>query len=395
MQHPDEGTIHAWLDGALDADESARVERHAAECAACAAAVAEARGLVAGSSRILAALDDVPGGVVPRSTTGAAGGSSSATRQARPLWRVLRFTPARAAAAAVIVLAAGSALVLRHRPNAANFATESEAGPEVLQAPRPELPRASRPAAVASPAPTPTRAKEAHREASVSTSAAPKLATRKAATPAATDVAATPVAEPPVGAVDSAALRSKVAVVVDSVAPRVEVADQARRVAPLTAQTTGAQQKAAASGAAAPQPSPPVALRRQELTAEPASATRFAGCYAVVADTSAGFPSRVTLDTTRVERRDLAERVATADVAGAARYLVRSSPPALAGQNAIANAYWQPLGANGLVRLYLGGRATGPIVLRAISQTTLAGSIIVGTRSMAVSLVRLSECGAR
>jgi anti-sigma factor RsiW len=66
MQHLDEGTIHAWLDGALDAEESARVDRHAAECATCAAAVAEARGLVAGASRILGALDHVPGGVVPR-----------------------------------------------------------------------------------------------------------------------------------------------------------------------------------------------------------------------------------------------------------------------------------------------------------------------------------------
>ena len=27
-QHPNEGTIHAWLDGALDATESARLEGH-------------------------------------------------------------------------------------------------------------------------------------------------------------------------------------------------------------------------------------------------------------------------------------------------------------------------------------------------------------------------------
>ena len=66
MQHLDEGTIHAWLDGALDAEESARVEQHAAECATCAAAVAEARGLIAGASRLLSALDSVPGGVIPR-----------------------------------------------------------------------------------------------------------------------------------------------------------------------------------------------------------------------------------------------------------------------------------------------------------------------------------------
>lgn len=65
MEHIDEGTIHAWLDGVLSADEGARLEGHVASCAACAAAVAEARGLIAASSRILSALDDVPGGVIP------------------------------------------------------------------------------------------------------------------------------------------------------------------------------------------------------------------------------------------------------------------------------------------------------------------------------------------
>ena len=60
MQHLDEGTIHAWLDGALSADEAARAEAHVASCSACADAVAEARGLIAASSRILTALDNVP-----------------------------------------------------------------------------------------------------------------------------------------------------------------------------------------------------------------------------------------------------------------------------------------------------------------------------------------------
>ncbi|MGQ0715270.1 MAG: anti-sigma factor family protein [Gemmatimonadaceae bacterium] len=60
MQHLDEGTIHAWLDGELTAEEAARVELHVASCASCSDAVAEARGLIAASSRILTALDDVP-----------------------------------------------------------------------------------------------------------------------------------------------------------------------------------------------------------------------------------------------------------------------------------------------------------------------------------------------
>jgi len=65
MQHLDEGAIHAWLDGALTPDEAAQVAEHAAACTSCAAAVAEARGLIAASSRILEALDDVPANVLP------------------------------------------------------------------------------------------------------------------------------------------------------------------------------------------------------------------------------------------------------------------------------------------------------------------------------------------
>jgi hypothetical protein len=57
MQHPDEGTIHGWLDHALARDEALRVEAHVAECAHCAAAVAEARGLIAAASRLLSTLD--------------------------------------------------------------------------------------------------------------------------------------------------------------------------------------------------------------------------------------------------------------------------------------------------------------------------------------------------
>jgi anti-sigma factor RsiW len=97
MQHLDEGTIHAWLDGALSPDEAARVEAHVAECPQCAAAVAEARGFIAASSRILTALDHVPRGVVP---------VARPARWSNPaMWR---------AAAAVLVIAAGSLVVVRN-----------------------------------------------------------------------------------------------------------------------------------------------------------------------------------------------------------------------------------------------------------------------------------------
>ena len=66
MNHLDEGTIHAWLDGALSATQSAEVDAHVKSCAECSAAVAEARGLIAASSRILTALDDVPPNVIPK-----------------------------------------------------------------------------------------------------------------------------------------------------------------------------------------------------------------------------------------------------------------------------------------------------------------------------------------
>jgi hypothetical protein len=101
MQHPDEGTIHAWLDGALSAGEGRAIEEHATTCAECAAAIAEARGLIAGSSRILAALDAVPGGVLPSAESLDALGSERVKPAARPAW--WRSVPLRAAAAIVLV----------------------------------------------------------------------------------------------------------------------------------------------------------------------------------------------------------------------------------------------------------------------------------------------------
>ena len=118
-EHPDEGTIHAWLDGALPAAEAAALERHVAACSACAAAVAEARGLVAAASRILGALDEVPAGVVPAAAPAApaveprpvvadpAVTPIAAGRAARRSRRSWTGWPARAAAA-VALLAVGT-----------------------------------------------------------------------------------------------------------------------------------------------------------------------------------------------------------------------------------------------------------------------------------------------
>ena len=96
MQHPDEGMIHAWLDGALSATETEAVATHAAGCAQCAAAIAEARGLTAAASRIVSALDAVPGAVIP------------ARRPARRPW----YATAQFRAAAAVLLVAGASLLL-------------------------------------------------------------------------------------------------------------------------------------------------------------------------------------------------------------------------------------------------------------------------------------------
>jgi putative zinc finger protein len=180
MRHLDEGTIHAWLDGALDADESRRVESHVASCEACAGAVAAARGVVAAASRILIALDDVPGGVIPGSAPpDAATPAVSAAQRRRsadpqvgvhPWWRSV---PLRAAAAIVIVAAGALATREAFLPRATQttsipvFASSDSASSERAMMRAPEasaatmsqaLPPTAEPSAgtAAAPAPQPS-----------------------------------------------------------------------------------------------------------------------------------------------------------------------------------------------------------------------------------------------
>ena len=107
MQHLDEGTIHAWLDGELSADEAARAEAHVTACATCADAVAEARGFIAASSRILTALDNVP-------SIKSAGSAGSARWGRRPLatWLVRE----RIAAVVAVIVAGGALTLVLSRP---------------------------------------------------------------------------------------------------------------------------------------------------------------------------------------------------------------------------------------------------------------------------------------
>jgi anti-sigma factor RsiW len=146
MQHLDEGTIHAWLDGELPPAEREAAEAHVVTCAECAAAVAEARGFIAASSRILTALDSVPGGVLPvKDPVGTIG--TGARR---------RFTLSRAWMAAAAVLVLSTVTVIARRPDqddklaSAAFQNELKSMHEETQS---ELPAAGAPAASAAPAP--------------------------------------------------------------------------------------------------------------------------------------------------------------------------------------------------------------------------------------------------
>ena len=252
MPHPDEGTLHAWLDGALPADEAARVEAHAAECAACAAAVAEARGLIAASSRIVAALDRVPGGVVPASVPEEARTPAPASVPAREPARVVPIESARPrvsrwrvgplrAAAAVLLVAGGAAVVFRStegptmalEPQAAPDRTVTAATADVA-APEASAPSARDLAASGSAAP----AAQTATEGTTGMRAAPPVA----------NVAGALAAPPPPSAAPSAAPRAR------TVAPEA-AADEAAQDA--LAQAAERREAQAFAGAAAAPPAPP------------------------------------------------------------------------------------------------------------------------------------------
>ena len=142
MKHLDEGTIHAWLDGALNSEETRYCEEHVAQCDTCRALVTEARGLIAGASRILSALDDVPAGVVPAGT-------------ARPKARRNWTRPLSWAMAATVVLAVGVKVATRTPAPAPAQAKPKPAAPlkiegDVAAANAPEQMKAAN--AIAAPA---------------------------------------------------------------------------------------------------------------------------------------------------------------------------------------------------------------------------------------------------
>lgn len=135
----DEGLIHAWLDGQLSPDEAARVARLVETEPAWSAAAAEARGLIAGASRVLGALDNVPRASAP-ATTVSPGPASKGARWGRTPW--LR-------AAASVVLVAGAA--------GAAWQLLAPSGTEILDVPGSPAPVVT-PAAADREAPVPAKA---------------------------------------------------------------------------------------------------------------------------------------------------------------------------------------------------------------------------------------------
>lgn len=324
MQHLDEGTIHAWLDGALPADETTGVERHVAQCKECASLVAEARGMIAGASRIVSALDVVPGGVIPK--------SSRAKSSSGSLWRALRLTPSRAAIAATLVIAASTVLTLRHdTPTKFVPAMPMNApAPTVSASPEPAAPvaeEAKAPSASAKAdqplqrrrevAATRTKMMDSLQSSAKAKSSAVEVTTANSAV-ADKVVAAAPPAAPPVaagaaagGAVAAEARRSPAKVSVDST--RMDARAEAARLAPRL-QTVpalrGATQRFASDATAS-----------------------FSGCYQV--DDSAAKdkspPLRFALDIMRADPGANVVRAVSAD---------------RVADTLIARASWQPVSQN-------------------------------------------------
>ena len=178
--HIDEGTLHAWLDGALLPDESARVEAHIASCAACSAAAAEARGLVAAASRILTALDDVPGGVASR---------RHGVEHRHRLWT---GWPLRAAAAVLFVVAGSLAVLQQMGTERRGLATPSAPSTRPVPTATPPAPLTSPRPVTVSPPVAALKKQSVRKQAAVAQPAAPQpapAAAPQAAAPRAADEA--------------------------------------------------------------------------------------------------------------------------------------------------------------------------------------------------------------
>ncbi len=112
MSHVDEGTLHAYLDGAIPPGERSQVDAHLAECPDCRERLAEARALIARADALLALALPVERSAPPLHEL-----------RRRPLWWRVRWPIAWAAS---VTLAVGIGWMGRGRVAAKAFVASAE-----------------------------------------------------------------------------------------------------------------------------------------------------------------------------------------------------------------------------------------------------------------------------
>ena len=350
MQHLEEGTIHAWLDGALTPLDAEQVLKHAAECAACAAMVAEARGMIAGAARIVSTLDDVPGGVLPNRAT--------ATAKASSVWSRLRLTPGRAALAATILLAVSTTLTLRSTSSSSS-PSRVDSAVTLERAPSPVVP-------VVATAPLDSAKALATR---VVNSAPTRKQSAAAPAPRTEPVAEQRAVADASTRRDTTAPRDKVSEVSTQLAKARAAAPEPVAGATVTAVPAASRAEMASNTAASGQ-------RLEQRFADPTSA--FEGCYRLSADSSSGgteiphgLPTSFSLSRPSAD----APRMALRSAGGAAR--TDSSAPAA--------TVWRVLSANQAHVTFAGGVRPVSLLLTAGSPVGVSSS---GDSKTTVRVVR-------
>jgi len=189
MSHVDEGTLHAYLDGALPPGERSQVDAHLAECPACRDRLAEARALIARADALLALALPAERSAPPLHEL-----------RRRPMWWRVRWPVAWAA---TVTLAVGLGWMLRggdHQVGTASLArAERDTQPQTvaaLQQTRDEPRQAAQERAPAN------RSEAPRREVAVARPQAARADSAAPATNAASGVV--PIVTPSIGASDRA-----------------------------------------------------------------------------------------------------------------------------------------------------------------------------------------------
>jgi pyruvate/2-oxoglutarate dehydrogenase complex dihydrolipoamide acyltransferase (E2) component len=368
MQHLDEGTIHAWLDDALAGDEAAAVAKHVAECGDCAALVAEARGMIVAAGNIVAALDDVRGGVIPSSTPArATAGQSSQTS----LWRRLHFTPARAALAATLLVAVGSVLTVRRAgqgddqriPPASTVVAPPTSRPS---SPQPQAQTSAEVAHKVAPAPSPTPSNVT----SSNVASAPAIAS-----PPASRALNALAAKPSSGVADAQQIADSVR---SATVDRVAAAPAASANAPAVA-VTGAAKPSADSIRVAPERRAKVtALEEVAATAKTSALRSFAagpsveGCYEVRIDSASSSVAGI------LPRFELTSNSG-----------VRSVTPEGHPDSTAAVGRWERVTPNVVRVRFAEAREQQPLTLQ-FGSTSLTGRAGAGDRATNVAVARIA-----